>query len=114
MTRPSEVHYRNASDRAKLGAALGGAAPAEQRYGDAVSRLIDLVKERGALAESARTPLEKVEHLEAAKCALAELAACRVPGSRFRIEGLAGASETLDRLELTYRAFGFYRMAGRG
>jgi len=112
MLRPVEVSYREPGDRSALRTALGGADPRERRYGEAISRLIDVAKERAGLAETSRTPMEKVEHLEAAKLALSEVEACSVPGSRFHLVGLAKARAELDRLEQTYRAFGYYRMAG--
>jgi len=112
MRRPVEVSYRAPGDRFALNKALGGADPRERRYGEAISRLIDVAKERGRLAEAASAPADKVQHLEAAKLALHELEACSVPDSRFHLVGLAKARDELDRLEQTYRAFGYYRMAG--
>lgn len=112
MPRPVEVPYRVPSDRSALSKALGGADPRERRYGEALSRLVDVVKERGRLAEAATAPAEKVQHLELAKLALAELEGCRVPGSRFDLTGVAKARDYFHRLEMTYRAFGYYRMAG--
>lgn len=114
MSRADHVEYQTPDDRDAWVTALRRAAPQERRYARAISRLMDVFNDRRRLAREARTPAEKVEHLEAAKGALAELADCQVPGSRFRFSNLEAVRTDLERLELTYRAFGYYRMAGRG
>lgn len=104
--------YFGESDRPRLDAGVEDRHPVVSRYGRALADLLDVMKARGREAESAPKPRDKVVNLELAKLALRELEDCIVPDAGVQLVGLAEARSWLNRLEQTYRAFGYYRLVG--
>lgn len=102
----------DSTDPAAFEAHLRTLDPRLARYGRAMSRLIDTVKEWTRQASDAGRPADKVRALQMAKLSLSELEACAVKECSIALIGLDGWRDRLDRLEQTYRAFGYYRIAG--
>lgn len=81
-------------------------------YGLAMADLVDTVKQRLRDAEASGTPAEKVRNLELAKLGLKVLGASQLRTNKLELCGLEKALAGARRLEIVYRAFGYYRMAG--
>jgi hypothetical protein len=84
------------------------------RLGRAGARLAAAIREELELANAPLRPAEKVRHLEQAKWALGEFEqACSAPEVGFTLTGVADARARIAAVEAMFRAFGWYRQAGR-
>lgn len=101
------------SDRPAFARELTRIGPEAVSYGQNMLDLVEQVKAAVEAADAALRPADKVRCLEAAKLGLDALAKYDRAFSTVELCGLESARAAVARREATYRAFGYYRMAGR-
>lgn len=99
------------SDRSSWDRGLAEMAPDRAEYVQALHELIGAVNDRVRLIVRGAPPAEMIKALEFAKAGLAHLETHH--GARgIDFPNLDSFRRRVEQLEATFRAFGFYRMAG--